>query len=70
MQGRRRQLKGDSLWRKGIFLGKSVSTNEFVFGTQDRIYTARLCPFWLGGPRRLGVSGGGGKASTQGSKSQ
>ena len=28
VQGRKRQLKGDSLWRQGIFLGKSVATNE------------------------------------------
>ena len=41
VQGRKRQLKGDSLWRKGIFLGKSTGTNEFLFGTEDGVYTAR-----------------------------
>ncbi|OLQ03440.1 Retrovirus-related Pol polyprotein from transposon TNT 1-94 [Symbiodinium microadriaticum] len=41
VQGRKRQLKGDSLWRQGIFLGKSVASNEFLFGTEDGVYTGR-----------------------------
>ncbi|CAE7848057.1 RE1 [Symbiodinium necroappetens] len=49
VQGRKRQLKGDSLWRQGIFLGKSVASNEFLFGTEDGVYSGR-------GVRRLAAA--------------
>eukprot|EP00439_Symbiodinium_sp_Y106_P052723 s3817_g7.t1 len=41
VQGRKRVLKGDSLWRVGIFLGRTLQSAEYLFGTKDGVYTAR-----------------------------
>ena len=41
VQGRKRVLKGDSLWRPGIFLGRTLQSAEYLFGTKDGVYTAR-----------------------------
>ncbi|CAE7029215.1 GIP [Symbiodinium sp. CCMP2592] len=41
VQGRKRVLKGDSLWRPGIFLGRTLQSSEYLFGTPDGVYTAR-----------------------------
>ena len=41
MQGRKRVLKGDSLWRQGIFLGRTLQSAEYLFGPADGVYTAR-----------------------------
>ena len=41
VQGRKRVLKGDSLWRPGIFLGRTLQSTEYLFGAADGVHTAR-----------------------------
>ena len=33
--------KGETAWRQGIFLGRSVTSNEYLLGTEDGTVTAR-----------------------------
>ena len=37
----KRQLKGDFSWEKGMFLGKTLSSDEFLIGTKQGIHTCR-----------------------------
>ena len=36
-----RQLKGDFSWEKGVFLGKTNESDEFLLGTRRGVHTAR-----------------------------
>ena len=33
--------KGDTTWRKGIFVGRSVTSNEYLLGTEEGTISAR-----------------------------
>ena len=37
----KRQLKGDFAWEKGMFLGKTLSSDEFLIGTKQGVHTCR-----------------------------
>ena len=37
----KRQLKGDTSWEKGMFLGKTSESDEYLLGTKRGVHTAR-----------------------------